>query len=189
MRAFIAVLVLIFSFQSWTKADDIRDFEIEGMSIGDSALDFFTKLEIESGLDVVYKNDEFYGKEIDSNSGIYQKYSFTFKKGDNKFLIYQLKGIIFVTFNECLKKKENVVKDIKKVLNNINEESYTGDYQGAYGKSFAEVTDLKVVGGYIRIWCDTFDKNLELTKYWKDSLNVDASNAEYLDWLNNKAYK
>ena len=41
MRVFLTVLVLIFSLQSWTKADDIRDFEIEGMSIGESALNFF----------------------------------------------------------------------------------------------------------------------------------------------------
>ena len=40
MRVFIAVLVLIFSLQSWTKADDIRDFEIEGMSIGKNLLDY-----------------------------------------------------------------------------------------------------------------------------------------------------
>ena len=46
MRVFIAVLVLIFSLQSWTKADDISDFEIEGISIGDSALDFFSESEI-----------------------------------------------------------------------------------------------------------------------------------------------
>ena len=43
MRVFIAVLVLIFSLQSWTKADDIRDFEIEGMSIGDSLLDYMSE--------------------------------------------------------------------------------------------------------------------------------------------------
>ena len=46
MRVFIAVLVLIFSFQSLTKADDIRDFEIEGMSIGDSLLDYFNESEM-----------------------------------------------------------------------------------------------------------------------------------------------
>ena len=46
MRTFIAVLVLIFSLQSWTKADDISDFQIEGMSIGDTLIDFFTKKEI-----------------------------------------------------------------------------------------------------------------------------------------------
>ena len=43
MRIFIAVLVMIFGLQSWTKADDIGDFEIEGISIGDSALDFVNK--------------------------------------------------------------------------------------------------------------------------------------------------
>ena len=47
MRVFIAVLALIFSFQSLTKADDIRDFEIEGLSIGDTLLQFATKEEID----------------------------------------------------------------------------------------------------------------------------------------------
>jgi len=35
MRVFIAVIVLIFGFQSLVRADDIRDFQIEGISIGD----------------------------------------------------------------------------------------------------------------------------------------------------------
>ena len=48
MRVFLSVLILIFSFQSWTKADDIRDIEIESMSIGDSALNFFSNQEIEN---------------------------------------------------------------------------------------------------------------------------------------------
>ena len=47
MRVFLAVLVLIFSFQSWTKADEVSEITIEGLSVGDSALNFFTK---ESGL-------------------------------------------------------------------------------------------------------------------------------------------
>mgnify|MGYP000722043315 CR=1 FL=1 len=54
MRVFIIVLVLIFSLQSWTKADDIRDFQIEGMSIGDSLLDYFNE-------DEILKNDGNYG--------------------------------------------------------------------------------------------------------------------------------
>ena len=43
MRVFLTVLTLIFSLQSLTKADDISDFEIEGMSIGDSLVNHFTK--------------------------------------------------------------------------------------------------------------------------------------------------
>ena len=60
MRVFIAVLVLIFSFQSWTKADDISEFEIEGMSIGDSLLDYFSKNEIKENYSgAQYPNKEF----------------------------------------------------------------------------------------------------------------------------------
>ena len=55
MRVFIAVLVLIFGLKSWTKADDIRDFQIEGMSVGDSLLDYFSKEEIKS--DEIEKTD------------------------------------------------------------------------------------------------------------------------------------
>ena len=43
MKRLLLILILTLSFQSWTKADDIRDFEIEGMSIGGSVLEFFTK--------------------------------------------------------------------------------------------------------------------------------------------------
>jgi hypothetical protein len=41
MRVFLAILFFIFSFQSLTKADDINEFEIEGISIGDSLLQHF----------------------------------------------------------------------------------------------------------------------------------------------------
>ena len=47
MRIFLAVLVFIFSFQSFTKADDIRDFEIEGLSVGESLLNHISKIQID----------------------------------------------------------------------------------------------------------------------------------------------
>jgi len=46
MRIFLLVVLLSFNLQSWTKADDVRDFQIEGMSIGDSALIYFNKAEL-----------------------------------------------------------------------------------------------------------------------------------------------
>ena len=41
MNRLLLILILTLSFQTLIKADDIRDFEIEGMSIGDSLLEFF----------------------------------------------------------------------------------------------------------------------------------------------------
>ena len=40
------ILLLVLNFQTSSKADDIRNFEIEGMSIGDSMLKFMSKNEI-----------------------------------------------------------------------------------------------------------------------------------------------
>ena len=39
MKRLLLILILTFSSQLLVKADDIRDFEIEGMSIGDNLLD------------------------------------------------------------------------------------------------------------------------------------------------------
>ena len=60
VKVFLSVLILTFSLQSWVKADDIKDFEIEGMSIGDSALDFFSESEIKSNKLNYYKKKRFH---------------------------------------------------------------------------------------------------------------------------------
>ena len=44
MKTFLVLFVLLFS--SSVFADDISDFEIEGISIGDSLLDYMTEDEI-----------------------------------------------------------------------------------------------------------------------------------------------
>ena len=56
MNRLLLILILTFSLQSLTKADDIRDFQIEGMSIGDSALDYFSKDQITKNSRNYYKN-------------------------------------------------------------------------------------------------------------------------------------
>ena len=47
MKFFISAIILIFSLHSLSKADDISDFQIEGISLWESATDFFNKEEIE----------------------------------------------------------------------------------------------------------------------------------------------
>ena len=50
MRIFLAVLIFILSLQSLTKADDISEFEIEGMNVGESALEYFDEKYIIEGI-------------------------------------------------------------------------------------------------------------------------------------------
>ena len=55
MRVFLSVLIFIFSLQSFAIADDISEFEIEGISVGDSALDHFNINQIKNNSWDYYK--------------------------------------------------------------------------------------------------------------------------------------
>ena len=56
------LFLLLFSFQTSSWADDIRDFQIEGMSIGDSLLVFLSKID-KNNQDPLLKKD--YTKEFE----------------------------------------------------------------------------------------------------------------------------
>ena len=58
MKRLLLILILTFSFQNLAKADDISDFQIEGMSIGDSLLDFFNEKKILKNKVDWYENRE-----------------------------------------------------------------------------------------------------------------------------------
>ena len=59
IRLFILLTIIIFSFQTLAKADDINEIQIEGMSIGDSLLNYFSKVEIETNNIDKTKNRKF----------------------------------------------------------------------------------------------------------------------------------
>ena len=190
MKKLFIIIIIFISFQTWAKADDIKDFKIEGMSIGDSLLDFYDKGKITMLEKIDYPNsDKFYGIWINSSSNKYDTYGFTLKKNDKKFKIYQLKGSLDMNFNKCMDLKKGIQNTIKQILLNSTEDSYKSNYQNNLGKSYSEVTDLIVENGSIRIWCENFDRNFEQSKNWVESLNVDASSEEYLNWIDNEAYK
>ena len=194
MKLFIAVLVLIFSLQSWTKADDIRDFQIEGISIGDSLLDHFSENEIKKSL-----NDKLAYPASDKFSQIdpfkefinYEHISINIKKDDKKYIIHQIKGTLYYNnkIKECFNKKEKIVNEVSAILESFKKEEYTSDFQKNAGKSKAYITEFILNEGSIRIWCSEWDKKHEKTKNWEDSLNVDVSTNEYLNWLDKEAYK
>ena len=89
MKRFLTILILIFTLQTPSQADDIRDFQIEGMSIGDSALDYFSEDELENSLKSYYPNKKFYLVDIFSSK--YETYAgvqLSFK--NNNYKIYSI---------------------------------------------------------------------------------------------------
>ena len=105
MKRLLLILILMFNFQSLSKADDIRDFEIEGMSIGDSLLNFYNKEFIKKMLDehknlYAYKKDKTFVQAgtISNDEVIFTNYEYLqymVKKNDNKYIIQGIAGKIF----------------------------------------------------------------------------------------------
>ena len=93
MKKLLGILVLGLLFISTPSyADDIRDFQIEGMSIGDSALDYFTEEEIKANTNDVYsykKDKTFVQAAFDTLDGYnfskYEAVQIEFKKNDKNF--------------------------------------------------------------------------------------------------------
>ena len=122
MRVFIIVIVLIFSLQSWTKADDISDFEIEGISIGDSALNFFSEEKIKYNSYDYYNDKEYTPVQIEQDE-LYETYDsvdFDFKTGDLTYKIHALYGVKYYkgNINDCYEKMDQLISQMSDVFKN-----------------------------------------------------------------------
>ena len=196
MRIFLLLLVLIFSIQSWTRADDIRDFEIEGISIGDSALDHFKQSDFYTFYEQHYPgSDEYLGVEIPQHlSKIeflnYDSITLNWKKNDNNMKIVALSGIKLFpnNLNGCLKERDFIASEIKGILDDFKEERYKMDF-GDMHDSIGYAIDLKIKDGSIRIWCTDWDEKSEKENDWEDDLNVSIDTKEFIYWVDNIAYK
>ena len=193
MRLFIAILVLIFSLQSLSKADDIREFEIEGMSIGDSLLDYFSEEEINEMTITKYPGSDKY-KLLGHNSKTkfitYDAMSFHVKKNDNSFIIHSLKAGIYYrsNFKKCLDKKKELVKDLKLIFQNTKTEEYDFKYKVDDGKSIAYINAFAFKNNdKIRAWCVNWSKVTEKKRNFVDNLALSISPGYFLDWLDNDA--
>ena len=59
-RLSIYLFLILFTLQTPSQADDIRDFQIEGISVGDSLLDYFSEKDINSFPKTTYNDEKFY---------------------------------------------------------------------------------------------------------------------------------
>ena len=193
MKVFITVLVLIFSLQSLTKADDIRDFEIEGISIGDSLLDYYSEAEIKKMYIVTYPKSKKYiklGYRGNSKLNHYEHVTFHVEENDKGYVIHTINGVMFFAnkLEKCLKKKKEVVKNLSLTLTSIKPYDYDYEYQNAEKGSIAYISEFKFNdGSQVRVYCVNWTTSVEETKNYADSLSISMSPKYFLDWLNNES--
>ena len=192
MNRLLLILILTFSFQTLSKADDISDFEIEGMSVGDSLLDYFSKEKIDDfNKDYYPASKKMHIKYIHSSKyKTYDSLVMSFKENDYK--IYSITGTLwFDNFDTCNLKKNEIVEEITNSFNSKKLDRGTFKtpdlINNDSNKSQVEII-LDDNSGLLSVQCVDWTKEAEDKNNWRDNLGVTVYSKDYEFFLRNEAY-
>ena len=190
MKLILITLYFLFLFQNFTKADDIRDFQIEGMSIGDSLLNYMSLNDIEnkSSDTTFYKNNKYkyyFYPDLDFLK-IYDHLQVTVRPNDKRYILEGIDGVLDVDIEDCYKKIEKMKDQLNKLF------STNGKYDKGNHPGYKDSTYVRYLymlpNGKIDLVC--FDMGKQFEKLGKlDSLYVTMNSYKFSKFLLNEAYK
>jgi hypothetical protein len=199
MKRLLLILILAFGFHSLAKADDIRDFEIEGISIGDSlfehsdTIDKTKKQILDADLFFYSKSKRFALWNIKSNN--FKKYeSVQFTIDPNNFKIYRISGMIYdLDKNECVNIQRSIIKSLEKdnptAVKDI-EDFDNLDYLDNSGESIANGIYLDFPSGdTFSVECYLYGKIYKEKNDSNDHIRVSIETKENREFLQNEAYQ
>jgi hypothetical protein len=176
------------------KADDIRDFQIEGMSVGDSLLDYYSEKEINKSRKVTkYKDKTYTTATFYEKLNMYDAISVSYKTKDNNFIIEGIRGnkVFNNRFKECYKQQDQIFDELKLLF--PKSESFNTRFKDvSWSKSgsntrqsFLKFND----GSFSGVQCYKYSKKDKKKFNVKDYLGVSLTMKEYNYWLTNIAFK
>ena len=205
MKKLLILLFSIFFLSSPSVfAEDISDFEIEGISIGDSLLDYMTEDEILEEIEL-NKNEYFYLNEPYKYVSIYLfNYSSTYEGGlsfivknnstnkyisnkNEKYTITSIRGKInyIEDFDSCIQKRDEIVKVVSNMFPDAQKTERFGKYPpDPSGDSIMDAVYFEFdSGAEIDAYCTNLEENFRIQKNYSEGLNVSISSVETTSWL------
>ena len=126
MKKILGVVFLCFFFSTNAHSNNIKDFKIENISIGDSALDYFTESQLDnSELDWFNYSYKEYSTSLLPGRGIYDWFKITYKNEDYNYIIEGLAGIVVKKNYEedkCNKQLDSTALNLSKLFKNTKPE-------------------------------------------------------------------
>jgi len=196
-RLSLYLFLVLFTLQTPSQADNIQDFQIEGMSIGDSALDFFSAAELKKRVDYYTNTDSktFYRTSISSSEfENYNNIMFHFKDNDSSFKIYAISAAIWFSENgiknkdDCIIERNKIDKELSLLFKDLDrlEDDDNPHSADTTGKSMTHnILYWFAEGHNAGVSCYIFSKEYGGTSH----LKVMVNSKEFVYWLNNEAYK
>ena len=191
MKKVIAIVVLGLLLITPSQANDIRDFQIEGISIGDSLLDYFSENQI--------KQDSWPWRNVDDifrmfspikNYKYYDYVMFTFLGEDKNYIIQEVAGRKNMKIEDCKKLQLEFIKDIEELIpdskkNNITTDEYRGDKSKKSTKTYI---NFYSGDGFIHIGCYDFSEKFAKENDYDDGINVSIGSKKFLDFQSSGAF-
>ena len=183
MKKFLAILILILTFQNPCWADDISDFEIEGMSIGDSLLDYFNESEMKYPT-TKYKDKTY--KAVDVQSSQYDVIQILVKSDDKKYIIHSIDGLIEFENNikGCIKKKNEIVGEMLEIFKSLNKVT-KDNWAMASGHGKLHFVRFKFESGdFAEVTCYEYNDSWDAPNH----LRIGITRIEVENWIVDKAF-
>ena len=195
MKKFLIYLILILlNFSVLTYAEDISEYQIGGISIGESLLEHLSKEQIISEIEANkptynYLNNDFEEVYLFESSDKYYALSFMVKPKDKYFNIYSVRGLIDYDnkIEQCFTKKKEIVKEFSLIFNNATQREETLEFDwDPTGESITYNTYFDFENGdYARVSCSKYKKSLKIENNWADGLSVKIGKKEIHEWFDN----
>ena len=188
MKIYLLVLILIFSLQSWTKADDIRDFEIEGVSIGHSLMDHISieKYNILKKSQYEYVHTFATIKIKFENLNKYDQVRGYYKINDKNKIIHAVEGTTVTSnISECINLMNDVTNEIDEdYLHFKSDKNIFNHWVDKSNKSKVHQIDYEFSSGdAIAVQCVDWSKKMEEENGWIDNFRVTLFDKKTLDFL------
>ena len=187
MKKLLAIVVLSLCFTTPSQAENISDFQIEGISIGDSALNFFSEEEIKKSIrknSYVNSDGKFYDANLNNFKFFktYEGIQANFRKNDKKYIIQAISGGIFYdNMEQCLLKQKEIDKDLKKIFPDVKRIEYEKQLHPAdkSNRSWFKPITFYLKTGVIDLVCYDWNDGKSNSKYILISIDTN----EFHEWL------
>jgi len=189
MKKLLGILVLGLLLITPSQADDIRDFEIEGIALEDSALKYFTEEEIKSNSQNFFRNKKYTPVQNDKLSFFetYDFFDFRFLTGDKNYIMHSIAGIVNFEnkeYSECLNLSEKITNKIKDLVPNTKMQNFGNDKKTSGSTGTYNQKTFWTEDGFISVNCYSYDDK----EHAMDHLSVTIANREYEDFITNDPY-
>ena len=197
MKKILFSLIYVLTLQNLSHADDVKDFQIEGINIGDTLFEH-TKLFGVSKNEILKKEIFYYPKSKKfagiafSNKGFFETYDLIqFTIIPKTYIIESISGVVkIISKKDCEKKQEEIFSQISAMFKNgkIIKDPFIPHPHDKTGNSTANGFYIELKSGNVSVECYLWGNEVKKNTKWYDNLKVNVTSKKAQFFYNEEAY-